>query len=201
MLASGTTCRRSGEKAGYWVPAMYQNGVKVQPVRMSIYYFNGQLPNASIRPFPAGLKLVAGTSTATAPQGRTIVSWSCDVPAGTTLDSMSSETPPNCPTGRNLKAHVKFPNCWDGVNLDSADHKSHLAYAFRGACPGGYPVAVPKIQLNIFYPITGDPSGLTLASGSVNSMHGDFFNTWVQSELERLVNACIVPDIHCDANF
>ena len=199
MLAAPSTCLRPGEKAGYWVPALYNNGVKVQPIRMSIYYFQGQLANASIKAFPAGLKLVAGSASATTPQGDSVVTWSCDTHGDTTLSPMVAPTPPTCPTGQGLKGHVKFPNCWDGVNLDSPDHKSHMAYASRGACPAGYPVPVPKIQLNIFYPITGDPSGLTLASGNINSLHGDFFNTWVQSELERLVNTCIVPDIHCDA--
>ena len=142
---------------------------------------------------------LTGSASATTPQGSTIVTWSCDTHGDLALSPMTSETPPTCPAGQNLKGHVKFPNCWDGASLDSPDHKSHLAYAFRGACPASHPVAVPKIQLNIVYPISGDPSDLSLASGNLNSLHGDFFNTWVQSDLERLVNTCIVPDIHCDA--
>ena len=31
-----------------------------------------------------------------------------------------------CPDG--LRAQVFFPSCWNGVDLDSADHKSHMAY-------------------------------------------------------------------------
>ena len=30
----------------------------------------------------------------------------------------------NCPGG--LRAQVFFPACWDGKNLDSPDHKSHM---------------------------------------------------------------------------
>ena len=27
-----------------------------------------------------------------------------------------------------LSFHVRFPSCWDGVNVDSPDHKSHVRY-------------------------------------------------------------------------
>ncbi len=30
---------------------------------------------------------------------------------------------------QGLALHVQFPNCWDGVNLDSPDHQSHMAYS------------------------------------------------------------------------
>ena len=28
--------------------------------------------------------------------------------------------------GTNFQAAVRFPSCWDGVNVDSSDHKSHV---------------------------------------------------------------------------
>lgn len=31
-----------------------------------------------------------------------------------------------CPAG--LMVNVRFPTCWDGKNLDSPDHMSHVAY-------------------------------------------------------------------------
>ncbi len=30
--------------------------------------------------------------------------------------------------GGGLEIRVNFPMCWDGVNLDTPDHKSHVAY-------------------------------------------------------------------------
>src|SRR5690349_3007618 len=35
---------------------------------------------------------------------------------------------PDCAVGTELWMVVVFPQCWDGVNLDSPDHKSHMAY-------------------------------------------------------------------------
>jgi hypothetical protein len=46
-----------------------------------------------------------------------------------------------------------FPTCWDGVNLDSPDHREHVAYPASGtfesggACPSTHPVRLPQILL------------------------------------------------------
>src|SRR5690606_26323429 len=57
----------------------------------------------------------------------------------------------NCPNG--LRAQVFFPSCWDGVNLDSPDHQSHVAYPTQsydsGPCPEGLPVRL----ISIFYEV------------------------------------------------
>jgi hypothetical protein len=34
-----------------------------------------------------------------------------------------------CPAG--VMVNVRFPTCWDGVNLDTPDHMSHMAYVRR----------------------------------------------------------------------
>ena len=31
-----------------------------------------------------------------------------------------------------LELSMLMPSCWDGVNLDSADHRSHMAYTKNG---------------------------------------------------------------------
>jgi hypothetical protein len=81
---------------------------------------------------------------------------------------------------------IRFPDCWNGEDLDATDHKSHMAYRVRGACPAGYPVRVPRLSLNVHYELPGT-TGLTLASGSIYSSHADFFNAWNQAALARLV--------------
>ena len=35
---------------------------------------------------------------------------------------------PNTSCANGLRAQVYFPSCWDGKNLDSDDHQSHMAY-------------------------------------------------------------------------
>jgi hypothetical protein len=81
---------------------------------------------------------------------------------------------------------VSFPDCWDGKRLDSANHKSHMAYSSRGACPGSHPVEVPSLSLLISYPVAGGPSA-ELSSGRF-SAHADFVNAWDQGTFAGLVD-------------
>jgi len=51
---------------------------------------------------------------------------------------------------------VVSPDCWDGVNLDSADHYSHLAYSGPDAtmtanCPTTHPVKIPQTLITVAY--------------------------------------------------
>jgi hypothetical protein len=42
--------------------------------------------------------------------------------------------------------------CWDGVNLDSANHKSHVAYpGYNGKCPTTHPVKIPQLFFEIVW--------------------------------------------------
>jgi len=60
---------------------------------------------------------------------------------------------------------VKFPDCWDGEDLDGDGGVGHMAYS-DGGCPGGHPMALPQLLIAIDYPPV-DPTGLSLASGSI----------------------------------
>jgi hypothetical protein len=191
LRAGGSTCKNQRDTAGYWVPALSLDGQVVEPTKITAYYRNRGMDHASIRPFPAGLKMVAGDASATAPQPEGHVYWNCG-PDDTTPPSA---TAPTCPRP-TLKLHIQFPNCWDGTSLDSTDHKSHMAYATRGSCPDTHPVPVPALQLNVSYPINGGP-GVSLSSGGQLSGHGDFFNAWDQDEQARLVQSCINAGIVC----
>jgi Domain of unknown function (DUF1996) len=192
LRAGSTSCRRAGDTAAYWMPTLLQNGNPVAPTGATIYYRRRTLDR--VRAFPPGLKMIAGDSKALTPQSMRITYWNCGVQAGLP----PSNSVPTCPVtqGSSLRLHVTFPSCWDGKNLDSADHKSHMAYAMGGACPATQPVAVPAISLIYRYPILGGP-GITLSSGGQFSAHADFFNAWNQGLLERLTNRCLNALRHC----
>ena len=193
LKAGTSSCRRAGDTAAYWVPTLLAAGGKlVFPSHASVYYRRRTL--APVQPFPQGLEVVAGNSKATAPQGLMITSWNCGPVAGIPPQA----TIPACPDARQqgLALHVQFPSCWDGVNLDSPDHKSHMAYATRGRCPADHPVAVPALQVNVRCPSAGG-AGLVLASGGQYSGHADFFNAWDQTVLAQLVDGCLNALRHC----
>jgi hypothetical protein len=192
LRAGGTTCRRTADTAAYWMPTLYQGTTVIEPMGATVYYRRATL--AVVHTFPNGLKMIAGDSKATAPQDLRITSWNCGIAGGV----RPSSTVPTCPDRRGsfLRLHVRFPSCWDGASLDSADHKSHLAYAERGACPASHPVPVPAIELIYRYPTLGG-SDFSLSSGGQLSAHADFFNAWNPAQLQKLVNGCLNALVHC----
>jgi len=186
LLRRGTTCRTPGDRAAYWVPSLMRAGRPLRPEHAQIYYRAAGKDPRSVRAFPPGLRVVAGSARARTPQGRRVTVWHCGPDA---QESVGAEVPA-CPNGRRLRLRVRFPDCWDGRNRDSADHARHMAYSTRGRCPATHPVAVPLIAMNVRYPTSGGP-GLELASGGTFSGHADFMNAWRPGSLERMIRRCI----------
>jgi hypothetical protein len=91
-----------------------------------------------------------------------------------------------CARTADLVADVRFPECWNGKDLDSADHKSHVTYAVNGVCAAGT-VALPRIDMLVRYPAQANVAELAMSSGSIYSMHADFFNAWDPAAFGQLV--------------
>lgn len=197
LTAAAGRCRQAGDRAGYWVPTLRKGKRVVRPMRSNVYYRTARRDPASIEPFPAGLRVIAGNAKATGPQDRRIVRWGCTGEA----KPKGAKKAPTCPKSTRLRLSVVFPDCWNGRELDSADHSSHLAYATRIGggrlgCPASHPNAVPSLVLNVPYATRGG-RGLKLSSGPIYTAHGDFFNAWEPAELARLVGECLNADVHC----
>jgi hypothetical protein len=211
LRAAATTCKPSADTAAYWVPTLFQDGREVRPAKGQFYYVMRGFEE--MRAFPAGLKMIAGNAHARRPQSTRVTYWACGGRGGART-APSSTVPtcgvlrtrfkvflkqcPTCPPAATertvrvktfLELHVNFPDCWDGKRLDSPDHMSHMAHSRQWVCPRSHPVKVPLIRLMIRYPIAGGPD-VALASGGQFSGHADFFNTWDQRALTRLVDDC-----------
>ncbi|RMI37403.1 DUF1996 domain-containing protein [Streptomyces triticirhizae] len=197
LLNSDSTCDPAIDLSSYWVPTLFVDGEPVEPQSATFYYLGEGVNEATLaqtQPLPQGLKIVAGNAVATGPDDAGVTSrWSC-LHAGHVDPSKDFV---NCPEGTALESYLDFPQCWDGENLDSPDHKSHMAYPVAGTCPSTHPVPVPKLRQVLRYPVTGDPSRFELASGAGYTMHGDFFNAWPEPEMERRVADCIRAVIKC----
>src|SRR6267142_326001 len=104
----------------------------------------------------------------------------------------------NCPN--DLRAQIFFPSCWDGTNLDSPDHKSHVAYPSgidSGDCPPTHPVRLVSLFYELWFytlPFTNlnDGGRFMLSTGDPTSysLHGDFMNGWDNQVLQRALDNC-----------
>ncbi len=191
--AGGTTCRRHNDRAAYWAPTLYQDGTLVRVIAVRAYYSARGAAIKRVVPMPTGLKMVAGYDSH--------VGFACrkGMQPGATR-----ATPPACGGhGTNFMAIVTFPDCWNGVDLDSADHMSHVAYQLAdGSCPSGFPVQLPRLTLKFMYGRIRAGGGITVSTGmgtegSPRLMHADFFNAWDNTELSTLVHNCLTARKNC----
>ncbi len=150
--------------------------------------------------FPDGLKMIIGNahakSPAENPQLGTDIIWKCGPGSGTNLP----QPPTQCSSGI-MVASLRFPNCWDGVRLDSPDHRSHMSYPKSGKCPATHPVVLPRLESFFRYNVGTGPIGtVTLDSGPWYTIHQDFFNAWDQQALGFLMDNCINAGKDCKQN-
>ena len=214
------TCRGGTiNKSGYWIPSLIDTATNkpLAPKDLLIYYKTGNWPyfnnNPPIAPLPPGLKMIAGDPTRTTAGG--VGTWLCLIPS-TGSDrpgTKGSSIPTNCQPGDELWANIPFPQCWDGKNLDSPDHKSHLAYHIQFwtgdpqrqyRCPDTHPVVLPAITFlpkwNV--PASADTSKWRLSSDVYSgpagySLHGDWINGWDPAITELWGQKCMTEKRDC----
>ncbi|KAK2056449.1 hypothetical protein LY76DRAFT_153290 [Colletotrichum caudatum] len=102
----------------------------------------------------------------------------------------------NCANG--VRFEMMFPSCWNGKDLDSPDHKSHMAYpdlVMTGTCPDGFETSVPNLLYEVIWNTAAykDRSGrFVIANGDVQGFgyHGDFMAGWDENFLQSAINTC-----------
>lgn len=185
LAQRGTTCRPRADRSAYWTPRLKHRGRSVRPRRARFYYVVVNGDPASVRPLPTGLRIIAGNPHGEGTERSPRFAWTCT--GSTVLDAARI---PRCRKGSRLTLKLRFPDCWDGERLDSADHQSHMAYGTRGACPASHPVAVPQLRFEIRYATRGGRR-TTLSSGPTWTTHGDLLNAWEPGDFERRLRDCV----------
>jgi Domain of unknown function (DUF1996)/F5/8 type C domain len=196
LQAGATSCSAPGDKSGYWMPSMFNGTVPVQPEgKQVIYYKTGVDDYTSVRPFPLGLRFLVGNMNATPEEflAGSYEGWEC----GNSYHN--ADFPTSCLAGTQLNIRYQAPSCWNGLHLDTPDHRSHMAYPVNGRCTASHPIAVPMLEFKMAFPAGSDTSKLRLASGRGYSFHYDFFNAWDAPTLKALIDKCIVRGFQCDA--
>lgn len=224
LLAARTTCTDKKDKAAVWAPTAFikKGGTwrALKPYRERTYYFRAiRKEVAPVTSIPANLKIIAGNKDANSPAGNPPLRWYCG--EGTPERPFPYDCRPyNDPGEDGVRAILDLPFCWDGVHVDSPDHRSHLIYSDPtdttpqlnpAVCPASHPRYIPAISIRVHLPIQDPCAGvkpcgpwnggkhvrLKLSSGPYWTMHVDFWNTWVQSRLETLTDKCIRENRDC----
>jgi len=192
---------RPGEDhSAYWIPSLTENGKTVEPHGVTVYYGSRLKDPTATVPFPQGFRMIAGDAKRQVgtPAGAPGQFWCAG--AGGEIGRSADGNWPVCAKTAELTFQLTFPDCWDGVHLDSPDHKSHVGGTGPdGTCASGkFPLAIPSLSFVIGYPTSGSAAGFKLSSGNASSMHGDAFFAWEDAALSHRVKDCIVQKAKCN---
>ena len=203
-------------RSAYWVPSMIDTSTNtpIKPDGSLFYYKTGdfsKMPSATITAPPKGLRMITGNAKATTADAAKGL-YTCITAAGTTPWKPNIV---NCAVGDTMQLHIDFPQCWDGVNLDSPDHKSHMSFRENvpGAdakCPSTHPVMIPSITLNLNYKITSPNQTVNWRLASDNyastlpggySTHADWVNGWDEKFMAGIIKNCLQKNADCHAHL
>ncbi|KAI0885137.1 uncharacterized protein GGS22DRAFT_162871 [Annulohypoxylon maeteangense] len=167
-----TSCSFSEDFSNYWtanlffknrngtlkrVPQLVNMGLKADG-GLTVYYIPPYDGKSNVTAFKPGFRMLVGDATLRQAEGQQRqLCHRCfatvnQVPFGgapCTGDDTASLPPKMCSGG--IRTTITFPTCWDGVNVDSPDHKSHVAYPETGTfessgpCPASHPVKLPQV--------------------------------------------------------
>ncbi|BGP45756.1 hypothetical protein JCM10450v2_001586 [Rhodotorula kratochvilovae] len=209
-----TSCLVKQDMSAYWTPqlyAQYANGSFASVATTGgglIYYLPRyhKSDTTNVTAFPDGLRMLAGNPfkrsyDSSSPTAQAI-GWNC-LGANVAATRQPYLPPYDCPNG--LRGEIRFPSCWNGKDLDSADHFSHMAYPIggeSGPCPAGYPVRVVTLFYEIMWSVhpwnalrsqmknPQQPFVLAMGDASGFGYHGDFFNGWDRKVLQEAIDTC-----------
>ncbi|WP_435205152.1 DUF1996 domain-containing protein [Micromonospora sp. bgisy143] len=165
----------------------------VRPAQVLIEYRGN--PASKVVPMPRFLRALTGDAKPTSRgPANARATWTC---SGFT-DRLSDRYP-ICPAGSRVQRVHDFPGCWDGRNVDSDNHRNHVAFADRatGVCPQGFR-AIPQLRITVAYDIPRDVQvkgqyaldSFPEENHNPFSDHNDFVNVNSTRTMQRIA-ACI----------
>ncbi|MDQ0955459.1 hypothetical protein QFZ24_009382 [Streptomyces phaeochromogenes] len=219
-----TTCQNPGDKSSYYWPVLrLQDGTeefdanqqgggaegntgKILTASEVTLDYVGNASNKVVA-MPKFLRIITGDAKAfTNGTTNANAAWSCTG----FEDRQLTDKYPVCPEGSSLVRTSKFQSCWDGQNIDSANHRAHVAFADpkSGACPSGFK-AIPQLVQRLVYDVdapslddNGQSSPFYAVDGFPEQMHkpitdhGDFVNVFDEQLMTEMVQ-CINTGRKC----
>ena len=211
LAAAGTTCQQ-GDLSTYFWPSIRRIdsvgtdgdapgggaegnvGQILVPTSVTVEYRGN--PQSPVVAMPRFLRMITGDATAgTSGPAKARAQWSC-----TGFTDRVTTSYPLCPDGRGVQRVLDFPNCWDGKNTDSPNHRTHVVFPLAtGGCAAGTQ-AVPQLRITLTYDV---PPGPTFAVDTFPEQHRNpitdhgVFGNVMPEALMKLAVRCINEGRNC----
>jgi len=176
------------------------------------YIWQANQQTNKFHPVYPGFRLVAGHSTRRSFSGSVedqAVSYTC---LGNPYSPEMNRFPTDkyfCSNG--LRVQLYFPMCWNGKDMDSPDHQSHMAYSTMyngGDCPPTHPELIPIIFFEVSYSVDKFPHGKgtnpfvwSCGDPTGYGFHGDFLGGWDPDVMQAVINNPLCDISNPNINF
>ncbi|CAM5407466.1 DUF1996 domain-containing protein [Streptomyces fumanus] len=223
LAGAATSCRNQGDRSTYYWPVLrLQDGTaefdagdlgggaegnvgKILKAREAEIRFVGN-KRGDVVAMPKFLRIITGDAKAfTNGLANANTAWSCTG----FEDRRLTDKYPICPDGSQVVRTANFQSCWDGRNIDSANHRDHVAFVRPdGSCPNGFQ-AIPQLQIRLVYdvPAPAVRNGRVRNPYAVDGFpeqlhkpvtdHNDFINVMDEELMDEVVR-CVNSGADCD---
>ncbi|MFE1252023.1 DUF1996 domain-containing protein [Streptomyces sp. NPDC058735] len=222
LAGAGTSCQNQGDKSTYYWPVLrLQDGTqefdandlgggaegnvgKILKASQAEMKFVGN-KKSDVVAMPKFLRIITGDAKAfTNGLKNANTSFSCTG----FEDRQVTDKYVICPEGSSVVRTSNFQSCWDGQNIDSANHRDHVAFVQQdGSCPNGFQ-AIPQLQVRLVYDVPAPTvqNGQVQAPYAVDGFpeqlhkpitdHNDFINVMDENLMDQVVQ-CINSGQDC----
>jgi hypothetical protein len=215
-----STCMDPLNRSAYWIPALIgRDGTVRKPDYVQVYYKRYPASSWQCTSGKVGIACVAQPNGFRWIEGRNMMNLSapktgnvrffCDNNSGD-HDNLT-DAAVSCPVGNHVFVDIAGPDCWDGKNLDSPDHRSHVAYMVDShmgypMCPTTHPYLIPQFNLGTSYTVrAGDDwtqyryssDAMTPTEKAGATFHADLFDGWKKETKARWTDGCLNRLLNC----
>jgi hypothetical protein len=225
FAAADTSCEDQGDKSAYYWPVVrVQDGTqdfdqnsdgggkegnvgKILTAKQAEITYVGSRTGKVVA-MPKFLRIITGDAKAfTNGPANANAHFSC---TGFEDKVQLTDKYPICPEGSDVVRSFAFQSCWDGQNIDSANHRTHVAFADAdGTCAGGFK-AIPRLTMRLVYevPAPAIENGRVTNAYAVDGFpeqlhkpindHDDFINIMDEKLMDEMVD-CLNAGRTCGA--